>query len=60
MQVDCTPEQAWYSGGIVARVDEYKSDGTWVRVQFLQVAGPGMPSHVAVRSSLILVGSSHD
>ena len=59
MQVDCTPVQAWFCGGVVARVDQYKSDGTWMRVQFLQVAGPGRPSHVAVRSSLMSVGSCH-
>lgn len=59
MQVHCTPVSAWYNGGIVARVDQYKSDGTWMRVQFLQVAGPGVPSHVAVRSSLMSVRAPH-
>ncbi len=44
--------QAWYNGGIVVRADQYKSDGTWLRVQFLQLAGPGVPSRVYVRSSL--------
>ena len=50
VQVDCTPVQAWYNGSIVVHAEQYKSDGTWLRIQILQILGPGMPSHVSVRS----------
>jgi hypothetical protein len=37
------------------RVDQYKADGSWLRMQALQVAGPGTLSGVAARSSTQVV-----
>jgi hypothetical protein len=51
VQVDCTPVQAWYNGNVAIRVDRYKADGSWLRLQVLQVAAYGMPSSVSIRTS---------
>lgn len=46
----CAANEGWYSGGIVVRVDGYKTDASWLRVQLLQVAGPGAVTGVSVRT----------
>ena len=42
---------------MVLRIDQYKTDASWMRMQALQVAGPGQLSGVAVRRSAQQVSS---
>ncbi len=50
-QVPCAASGDWYGGQLVVKGDAYKTDGSWLRLQLLQVSGPGSAAAVAMRTS---------
>ena len=45
----CQPDPSCYSGGIALRVDAYKEDGSWMRMQPVQTPQP--LSDISVQTS---------
>ena len=50
-QAPCAASGDWYGGQLVVKGDAYKTDGSWLRIQILQVPGPGSAAAVAMRTS---------
>ena len=40
LQVPCAPDQGFYRGSIVLRVDAFKPDASWMRLQAVQTVNP--------------------
>ena len=49
LQVHCEPDSSYYGGGVALRVDAYKQDGSWMRLQAVQTPLP--LSAVSVQTS---------
>ena len=58
-QVPCAPDRGFYGGGIVLRVDAFKADASWMRLQAVQTVHPlasisvQTSSEAVVRSPLL-------
>ena len=49
LQVPCAPDRSFYGSGIVLRVDVFKPDASWMRLQALQTLHP--LASISVRTS---------